>query len=93
MRHTAAPVPVEEKFVEVRVLDAIPASTDAEEAGKLFSRTWTFHLESTESPGTRWVITRPDDFSARGFRHAFETHVPVRIPEIELKRDAKGVEL
>lgn len=89
MRHVTVPPLEEANYVEVRVLDAIPASVGAEEAGKLFSNTWTFHLEGTGAPGTRWVITRPDDFSARGFRHAFETKVPVRIPEIELKLDAK----
>jgi hypothetical protein len=75
------------------VLDATPVPSSADDAGKLLRHAWTFHLESTETPGKRWVITRPDDFAAQGFRRAFDEHVPVLVPDIELERDAETVDL
>jgi hypothetical protein len=89
MRHSAQEPEVEDRFIEVRVLEATPAPASPEDAGKLLRHAWTFHLESTEAPEKRWVITRPDDFSAQGFRRAFEENTTVRVPEIELERDAE----
>lgn len=93
MRRITVPPPVEDEYVEVLVVDATPTPSSPEDAGKLLRHAWTFHLESTEAPADRWVISRPDDFAAQGFRHAFEEHVPVRIPAIELERDAEKVQL
>lgn len=93
MRHTTAPPSVEDKYVEVIVLDATPSSGSPNDAGKLLRRAWTFHLESTESPESHWVINRPDDFAAQGFRRAFESHARIRVPEVELERDAEKVQL
>lgn len=93
MRHTTPPPAVNDRFIEARVLDANPSPASPDDAGKLLRHAWTFHLESTETPGKQWVITRPDDFSAQGFRRAFDEHVPVKVPEIELERDAEPVQL
>jgi hypothetical protein len=93
VRHTTPQPETNDRFIEVRVLDAIPAPASPEDAGKLMRHAWTFHLESTETPEKKWIITRPDDFSAQGFRRAFDENVPVKVPEIELERDAEPVQL
>jgi hypothetical protein len=93
MRQSAHEPEVDDRFIEVRVLEANPAPASPEEAGKLMRHAWTFQLESTEMPDKHWVITRPDDFSAQGFRRAFEEHTPVKVPAIELERDAEQGEV
>jgi hypothetical protein len=79
------------RFIEVMVLDASAEPAINEVEDRLGKHRWTFQLESTEGDHERWRLTRPDDFSAQGFRHAFENHVPVRVPEAELQHDAEAI--
>jgi hypothetical protein len=92
MQRDARAPEVDDTFVEVRVLEANPAPANPEDAGKLMRHAWTFRLESTETPGRQWLISRPDDYSAQGFRRAFDEHTPVRVPQIELELDAEQVQ-